>query len=126
MTAIFYLLDMTTLMRMQGHNNDNEDEAPQTGRMANADAVKPWLKSYDQPLQLPRDGRRGDNMTMDDGETVAANNKTTIIQSMGEGEGRWWQQRVTQQTIASTDRHNNQQTMEVNRWGDGDDGDEQG
>jgi hypothetical protein len=24
--------------------------------------------------------------------------------------------------IASTNQHNNQQTMEVNRWGDGDDG----
>jgi hypothetical protein len=24
--------------------------------------------------------------------------------------------------IASTNRHNNQQTTEVNRWGDGDDG----
>jgi hypothetical protein len=28
--------------------------------------------------------------------------------------------------IASTDKHNNQQTMEVSGWGDGDDGNGQG
>ncbi len=45
---------------------------------------------------------------------------------MGEEGGRLWRRRVTQQIIAYTDQHSNQQTMEVNGWGDGDDGNWQG
>jgi hypothetical protein len=58
----------TATMMMQGHdNNDNNNKAPQTGRTTNANTVMPYLRSNNQPLQPERGGRRGDNMTTDDG-----------------------------------------------------------
>jgi hypothetical protein len=39
-----------TTMTMRGHNDHDDDKAPQTWRTTSADAVEPCLKSNNQPL----------------------------------------------------------------------------